>query len=77
MYWRGVTPTGAVSVLYEYNSEVSEDYTDPCVSVLKETPNAYVNVATINTLKQLKRGRDEYRVSVGGTSRYIPDVYIL
>lgn len=75
VYWRGVTPTGAVSVLYEYNSEVSEDYTDPCVSVLKETPNAYVNVATINTLKQLKRGRDEYRVSVGGTSRYISDVY--
>ena len=75
VYWRGVTPTGAVSVLCEYNSEVSKDCTDPCVSVLKETPNAYVNVATINTLKQLKRGRDEYRVSVSGTSRYIPDVY--
>lgn len=75
VYWRGVTPTGAVSVLCEYNSEASKDCTDPCVSVLKETPNAYVNVATINTLKRLKRGRDEYRVSVGGTSRHIPDVY--
>jgi hypothetical protein len=75
VYWRGVTPTGAVSVLCEYNSEVSKDCTDPCVSVLKETPNAYVNVATINTLKRLTRGRDEYRVSVGGTSKYIPDVY--
>lgn len=75
VYWRGVTPTGAVSVLCEYNSEVSKDCTDPCVSVLKETPNAYVNVATINTLKQLKCGRDDYRVSVGGTSKHIPDVY--
>lgn len=75
VYWRGVTPTGAVSVLCEYNSEVSKDCTDPCVSVLKETPNAYVNVATINTLKQLTRGRDEYCVSVGGTSERITDVY--
>ena len=75
VYWRGVTPTGAVSVLYEYDSEVSKDCTDPCVSVLKETSYAYVNVATINTLKRLTRGRDEYRVSVGGTSKYIPDVY--
>lgn len=75
VYWRGVTPTGAVSVLCEYNSEASKDCTDPCVSVLKETPYAYVNVATINTLKQLTRGRDEYRVSVGGTSKHIPDVY--
>lgn len=75
VYWRGVTPTGAVSVLCEYDSEVSKDCTNPCVSVLKETPHAYVNVATINTLKQLKCGRDEYRVSVGGTSKRIPDVY--
>lgn len=75
VYRREVTPTGAVSVLCEYNSEVSKDCTDPCVSVLKETPNAYVNVATINTLKRLTRGRDEYRISVGGTSRHIPDVY--
>ena len=75
VYWQGVTPTGAVSVLYEYNAEASKDCTDPCVSVLKETPHAYVNVATINTLKQLTRGRDDYRVSVGGTSKYIPDVY--
>ena len=75
VYWRGVTPTGAVSVLCEYNSEVSKDCTDACVSVLKETPHAYVNVATINTLKQLKCGRDDYRVSVGGTSKHIPDVY--
>ena len=75
VYWRGVTPTGAVSVLCEYNSEASEDCTDPCVSVLKETPHAYVNVATINTLKQLTYGRDDYRVSVGGTSKHIPDVY--
>jgi hypothetical protein len=75
VYWRGVTPTGAVSVLYEYDSAVSKDCTDPCVSVLKETPHAYVNVATINTLKQLKCGQDEYRVSVGGTSKHIPDVY--
>lgn len=75
VYWRGVTPTGAVSVLCEYNSEVSKDCTDPCVSVLKETSHAYVNVATINTLKQLTCGLDEYRVSVGGTSKHIPDVY--
>lgn len=75
VYLRGVTPTGAVSVLCEYDSEVSKDCTNPCVSVLKETPHAYVNVATINTLKQLTCGRDEYRVSVGGTSRRIPDVY--
>lgn len=75
VYWRGVTPTGAVSVLCEYNSEVSNDCTDPCVSVLKETSHAYVNVATINTLKQLTCGRDDYRVSVGGTSKHIPDVY--
>ena len=75
VYWRGVTPTGAVSVLCEYNSEASKDCTDSCVSVLKETPHAYVNVATINTLKQLTCGRDDYRVSVGGASRHIPDVY--
>ena len=75
VYWRGVTPTGAVSVLCEYTSEASKECTDPCVSVLKETPHAYVNVATINTLKQLTCGRDDYRVSVGGTSKHIPDVY--
>lgn len=75
VYLRGVTPTGAVSVLCEYNSEASKDCTDSCVSVLKETPHAYVNVATINTLKQLTCGRDDYRVSVGGTSKHIPDVY--
>ena len=75
VYWRGVTPTGAISVLYGDDSKVSKDCTDPCVSVLKETSHAYVNIATINTLKQLTCGRDDYRVSVGGTSKYIPDVY--
>lgn len=75
VYWRGVTPTGATSVLYEYDTSTSKLMTDPRVSVLKEKPHAYVDVAIINTLKQLKRGRDEYRVSVGGTSERITDVY--
>ena len=75
VYWRGVTPTGATSVLYEYDTSTSKLITDPRVSVVKERPRAYVNVATINTLKQLKRGRDEYRVSVGGTSERITGVY--
>ena len=75
VYWRGVTLTGATSVLYEYDTGTSKLMTDPRVSVLKERPRAYVNVATINTLKQLKRGRDEYRVSVGGTSERITGVY--
>lgn len=75
VYWRGVTPTGATSVLYEYDTSTSKLMTDPRVSVLKEKPHAYVDVAIINTLKQLQRGRDEYRVSVGGTSERITDVY--
>lgn len=75
VYWRGVTPTGATSVLYEYDTSTSKLMTDPRVSVLKEKPHAYVDVAIINTLKQLKRGRDEYCVSVGGTSERITDVY--
>ena len=75
VYWKGATPTGATSVLYEYDTGTSKLMTDPRVSVLKERPRAYVNVATINTLKQLKRGRDEYRVSVGGTSERITGVY--
>lgn len=75
VYWRGVTPTGATSVLYEYDTSTSKLMTDPRVSVLKEKPYAYVDVAIINTLKQLKRGRDEYHVSVGGTSERIKDVY--
>lgn len=75
VYWRGVTPTGATSVLYEHDTSTSKLMTDPRVSVLKEKPHAYVDVAIINTLKQLKRGRDEYRVSVGGTSERITDVY--
>lgn len=75
VYWRGVTPTGATSVLYEYDTSTSKLMTGPRVSVLKEKPHAYVDVAIINTLKQLKRGRDEYRVSVGGTSERITDVY--
>ena len=75
VYWKGVTPTGATSVLYEYDTGTSKLMTDPLVSVLKERPRAYVNVATINTLKQLKHGRDEYRVSVSGTSERIASVY--
>ena len=75
VYWRGVTPTGATSVLYEYDTSTSKLMTDPRVSVLKEKPHAYVDVAIINTLKQLNRGRDEYRVSVGDTSERITDVY--